>query len=90
MELDICIVADKEVDKVADMVAGHGCCLIPPKLLRPEPYPALRVYYVSKGRVKKNCEIINKLPYLGLFCHFIKGKNGSKFSQIEVVRLGGG
>ena len=26
MELDM--VADKEVDKVADMVAGHGCWLI--------------------------------------------------------------
>ena len=29
--------ADKEVDKVADMVAGHGCWLIGPKLFRPEP-----------------------------------------------------
>ena len=35
MELDM--VADKEVDKLADMVAGHGCCLIGPKLFRPEP-----------------------------------------------------
>ena len=40
---------DKEVDKLADMVAGYG--LIGPKLFRPEPlYPtcvssiALRVY----------------------------------------------
>ena len=51
MELDM--VANKEVKKVADVVAGHGCWLIRPKLLRPEPYPALRVYYVSKGSVKK-------------------------------------
>ena len=33
------MVADKEVDKVADMVAGHGCWLIGLKLFRPEPYP---------------------------------------------------
>ena len=32
---------DKEVDKVADMVAGHGCWLIGPKLFRPEPYPPI-------------------------------------------------
>ena len=38
MELDM--VADKEVDKVTDMVAGHGCWLIGPKLFRPEVYPA--------------------------------------------------
>ena len=38
MELDM--VADKEVDKVAGMVAGHGCWLILPKLLRPKPYLA--------------------------------------------------
>ena len=30
MELDM--VADKEVDKVASMVAGHWCWLIGPKL----------------------------------------------------------
>ena len=35
MEFDI--VADKEVDKMADMVAGYGCWLIGPKLFRPEP-----------------------------------------------------
>ena len=29
------------------------------------------------------------MSYLGLFCHFIKDKNGSKFSQIEAVRLEG-
>ena len=34
------MVVDKEVDKVADMVAGHGCWLIGPKLFRPKPYPA--------------------------------------------------
>ena len=35
--------ADNEVDKVADIVAGqgHGCCLIGPKLFRPEPYPPI-------------------------------------------------
>ena len=33
MELDM--VADKEVDKLADMVAGHGCWLIGPKLFGP-------------------------------------------------------
>ena len=38
MELDM--VADKDVDKVADMVAGHGCWSIGPKLFRPEAYPA--------------------------------------------------
>ena len=26
-----------EVDKLADMVAGHGCWLIGPQLFRPEP-----------------------------------------------------
>ena len=31
--------ADKEVAKLADMVAGHGGWLIGPKLFRPEPYP---------------------------------------------------
>ena len=35
MELDM--VADKEVDKVAGMVAGHGCWLIGPELFRPKP-----------------------------------------------------
>ena len=29
--------ADKEVAKLADMVAGHGGWLIGPKLFRPEP-----------------------------------------------------
>ena len=33
------MVADKEVDKVADMVADHGCWLIGPKLFRPEAFP---------------------------------------------------
>ena len=27
-------------DKVANMVAGHGCWSIGPKLFQPEPYPA--------------------------------------------------
>ena len=35
-------------------------------------------------------DFLDKLPYLGLFCRFIKDKNGSKFSQIKVVRLRGG
>ena len=38
MELDM--VTDKEVDKVANMVAGYGNWLIGPKLFRPEAYPA--------------------------------------------------
>ena len=35
--------ANKEVDKVADIVAGqgHGGWLIWPKLFRPEPYPPI-------------------------------------------------
>ena len=37
MEFDM--VADKEVAKLADMVAGHGDWLIGLKLFRPEPYP---------------------------------------------------
>ena len=37
------MVGDKEVDKVADMVGGHGCWLIGPKLFRPEPYPPTSV-----------------------------------------------
>ena len=36
--MDLDMVADKEVDKLADMVAGHGCWLIGPKLFRPKPY----------------------------------------------------
>ena len=43
MELDM--VADKDVDKVADMVASHGCWLIGPKLFWPEACkPDLRVF----------------------------------------------
>ena len=38
------MVADKEVDKVADMVAGHGRWLIRPTFFRPEPLPDLRVF----------------------------------------------
>ena len=38
--MDLDMLADKEVDKVADMVSGHGWWLIGPKLFRPEPlYP---------------------------------------------------
>ena len=34
--------------------------------------------------------LFNNVLYLGLFCRFIQEKNGSKFSQIEAVRLRGG
>ena len=44
----------------------------------------------SPEAVRKMWKFLDKLPYLGLFCRFIKDKNGSKFSQIEVVRLRGG
>ena len=37
MELDM--VADKEVDKLADMVAGHWCWLIGPKLFLTQTLP---------------------------------------------------
>ena len=30
--MDLDMVADKEVDKLADMVVGHGCWLIDPNL----------------------------------------------------------
>ena len=37
------------------------------------------------------CEkILDKLSYLGLFCHFIKDKMGQNFHKIEAVRLEGG
>ena len=42
------MVADNEVDKVTDMVAGHGCWLIGPKLFRPEPYPACASFKLCK------------------------------------------
>ena len=45
------MVADKEVAKLADMVAGHGGWLIGPKLFRPEPYP-------PTGVSSKLCEFI--------------------------------
>ena len=35
--MDLDMVADKEVDKLADMVAGHECWLIGTKLFRPKP-----------------------------------------------------
>ena len=35
-------------------------------------------------------KFLDKLSYLGLFCHFIKEQNGSKFSQIVSVRRRGG
>ena len=35
--MDLDMVADKEVDKLADMVAGHGRWLIGPKFFRPKP-----------------------------------------------------
>ena len=37
--MDLDIGADKEVDKVASMVAGHWCWLIGPKLFWPKAYP---------------------------------------------------
>ena len=46
----------------------------------PSPESSLcHLLNLTKGRVQK-----------GFFCHFIKDKNGSKFSQIEAVRLGEG
>ena len=36
-DMDLDMVADKEVDKLADMMAGHGCWLIGPKLFQSEP-----------------------------------------------------
>ena len=52
------MVADKEVAKLADMVAGHGGWLIGPKLFRPEPYPPTCVssklckfIYILDGRL---------------------------------------
>ena len=39
MGADKKILADMEVAKLANMVAGHGGWLIGPKLFRPEPYP---------------------------------------------------
>ena len=52
------MVADKEVDKVDDMVAGHGRWLIGPKLFRPEAYHTCMS--------SKLCEFIRKqlLPKL--------------------------
>ena len=35
-------------------------------------------------------KILDKLSYLGLFCHFIKDKMGQNFHKIEAVRLVGG
>ena len=54
MELDM--VTDKEVDKVADMVPGrHGCWLIGPKLFSYEAYLTCVI--------SKLCEFINLLQY---------------------------
>ena len=39
----------------------------------------------SPEAVRKMWKFLDKLPYLGLFCRFIKDKNGSKFSQIEAA-----
>ena len=36
-DMDLDIGADKEVDKLADMVVGHWCWLIGPKFFWPEP-----------------------------------------------------
>ena len=36
-DIDLDMVADKEVDKLAEMMAGHGCWLIGPKLFQSEP-----------------------------------------------------
>ena len=54
------MVADKEVDKVDDMVAGHGCWLIGPKLFRPEPY----LICVSS----EICEFIKRKPFAKVRC----------------------
>ena len=50
--MELYMVADKEVDKVANMLAGHGCWLIGSKLFRPEAYQT----YVSS----KLCEFIKE------------------------------
>ena len=34
-----------------------------------------------------NGKILDKLSYLGLFCHFIKDKMGQNFHKAEAVRL---
>ena len=44
----------------------------------------------SREAVREMWNFFDKLQYLGLFCRFIQEKNGSTFSQIEAVRLGGG
>ena len=44
----------------------------------------------SPEAVRKMWKILDKLSYLGLFCHFIKDKMGQNFHKIEAVRLDGG
>ena len=64
MELDM--VAEKEEDKVANMVAGNGCWLIGLKLCQPEACPT----FVSS----KLCEFITLLfvwvVTVQWWCHF--------------------
>ena len=44
----------------------------------------------SPEAVRKMWKFLDKLSYLGLFCHFIKDKMGQNFHKIEAVRLEGG
>ena len=44
----------------------------------------------SPEAVRKMLKMLDKLSYLGLFCHFIKDKMGQNFHKIEAVRLEGG
>ena len=53
--MELYMVADKEVDKVANMLAGHGCWLIGPKLFSYEAYLTCVI--------SKLCEFINLLQY---------------------------
>ena len=53
------------------------------KKLKKHPLP-------SPEAVRKMFKILDKLSYLGLFCHFVKDKMGQNFHKIEAVRLEGG
>ena len=48
---------------------------------------ASKINWEKNGQADRLYKILDKLSYLGLFCHFKEEKNGSKFSQIEVVSL---
>ena len=81
------IVGDKEVDKVADMVGGHGCWLIGPKLFRPEPYPPTSVS-------SKLCEFIFCVD-ISFFCVDIccwdfscwSGVKALSFDSLQIIHL---